>query len=95
MELRETNWDHFEGDTFALISSSERRIVSKIMKWKEKYPDDIRIRAINDEGASVLAEIPLDLVNIAFKKKQKRSEKQIRASRENIQKWHQKQSENR
>lgn len=53
---RETATNYmYEDETFTM-SSSESKWINKIKKYSEKYPNDVKITYINEDG-SIMAEI--------------------------------------
>lgn len=53
-DIRETCWDHVEGNTYATYSSSERRWINKFKRDAAKYPEDVKIMHVNDDGSMVV-----------------------------------------
>lgn len=67
----------------ATLSLSQRRIISRVKKLAEKYPEKIQILSENKDG-SLYAHIPVDWVKIA--PLARRTESQREASRRNMEK---------
>lgn len=62
-ELQENNVEWYTGDKVATLSFSQRRHVSKIMKYAESHPE-VEIVAKNEDG-SICAHIPVSWIKIS------------------------------
>ena len=86
MEIRETYIGYCVGDNKCSIFSSEKKWVNKVLKLKEKYPNDITIEFLNADG-SVLAYAPIKWMK--FSPPRKMSEEQKKAAGERMRNMHQ------
>lgn len=50
LEFNETAIDHYNGDKMAGVSTGERKLINRLNKMAEKYPDDVKIVAVNQDG---------------------------------------------
>ena len=50
-EIHETNFEFTDVDNRACFSSSMKKWVNKAKKLAEKYPNEVRIAAMNDDGS--------------------------------------------
>lgn len=67
-EIRETCFEFVDTDDIATFYSSDRKYVNIIRKLKKKYPDDVDIRADNDDG-SICAHVPKSWMRVRPPKK--------------------------
>jgi hypothetical protein len=67
LNMRETSADYTVGNDFMTFYSAEPKWVSKVKKWKEKFPDDIDIRCENSDG-SIVVHFPKSWFKISPKK---------------------------
>lgn len=84
-ELRETTLDHVSGEDHATVYSGERKWINQLLRLKEKYPDEVDIRHVNDDG-SLIAHIPASWFKIKPKKKVELTAEQIEASKARLEK---------
>lgn len=78
-DFKETSWDHLSGEKTASISTSEKKWIKVIQDLKEKYPEQVDIVAVEQDG-SLLAHIPVDWLRIRPKKKTNMTEDQREAA---------------
>jgi hypothetical protein len=80
---RETGFNRIEGDIYAYYFSSERKWINRFKKDAEKYPDEVLITHINDDG-SICIRYPYDWVPYPRPKRQraKMSDEQRQAAAE-------------
>lgn len=78
-DFKETAWDHISGEKTATFSTSEKKWIKLIEGLKEKYPDEVDIRCINQDG-SICVRLPVDWLKIRPKKKSGLTPEQIAAS---------------
>jgi len=51
-------FEWYTGETIATVTFSQRRMVNKLKKYAEDYPEDIKIVVENDDG-SIVAHVPV------------------------------------
>jgi len=51
VDMRETAIDYIVGDEYLYYTASEQRLVTKLKKQSEAYPDEVKILAENDDGS--------------------------------------------
>ena len=66
--MLETVYEHIKGNNTFTITAAERWSIGMIRRLKEKYPDQVDIRYINQDG-SVLAHLPIEWMRIVPKRK--------------------------
>lgn len=49
-EIKETSFNYVDVDDIASFTTYEKRWISKIKRWKEEYPNKVRIVAENEDG---------------------------------------------
>lgn len=79
-DIKETAWDHIYGEKTATFSTSEKKWIREIQRLHEKYPGEVDIRHVNNDG-SILVQLPADWFRIRPKKKSNLSAEQIAASK--------------
>lgn len=84
-ELRETTLDHVSGEDYATVYSGERKWINLLLRLKEKYPNKVDIRHVNDDG-SLIAHIPASWFKTKPKKKVELTAEQIEASKARLEK---------
>ena len=82
-DLRETVWEHTDGDETVTFSSSECKWINKIQKLKEQAPDRVVIQHINDDG-SIVAHLPVGWFKIAPPKKVNMTDEQKLAAKQRL-----------
>lgn len=60
---RENTIEWYTGHEKATVSFTQRRMCNKVIKFAEKYPNEVEIVRINKDG-SILAHIPYSYINI-------------------------------
>lgn len=80
-EINETTYGHYAGDDYATFFSSEKRMINKINKLKEKFPDEVKISDVNPDG-SLVCDIPWSWLKISPKAKRIMTDEQKEESRE-------------
>ena len=88
----ETHIGYIKGDSKITFDTGEQKLIRDILKKKEKYPDEVDIKAINydlndkSKIVSIVAEVPLSwFKRPSPQKKMNLSEEQKQASRERMQ----------
>ena len=66
--MSETVYEHISGNDTFTVTAAERWSVGMIRRLKEKYPDQVDICRINQDG-TVLAHLPLEWLRIVPKKR--------------------------
>lgn len=84
-ELRETALDHVSGEDHATVYSSERKWINQLLRLKEKFPNEVDIRHVNEDG-SMVVHIPASWFKIKPKKKVEMTAEQIEASKARLEK---------
>ena len=79
-DIKETAWDHVAGEKFATLSTSEKKYIRLVEDLREKYPNDVDVRCVNDDG-SMVVRIPADWLRIRPKKKSSMTPEQIAAAK--------------
>lgn len=64
-ELRENCIEWLNGQNVVSVTLSQKRLVSKVKKMAEKYPDLVTILAENEDG-SIFAHLPLKAVKLSI-----------------------------
>ena len=84
-DFRETCFTRIEGDAYMFVSSGERKWINRIKKDAEKYPDDVKILAVNKDG-SLYARYPFDWAQYPRPKRKRppMTEEQRSAARERL-----------
>lgn len=62
-DLRENALEWYTGDNIITVTLSQKRLINKIKKMAQEFPDEVKIDCVNDEG-TVLAHIPLSYLKI-------------------------------
>ena len=55
----ETAIERIQGDDYCCVTTGERKFINKLKTLASKYPDQVEIKFINEDG-SVLAYVPSD-----------------------------------
>jgi len=66
---------------------TQPRLISKIKRLAEKFPDEVKIEYVNKDG-SILCELPLRAIKINLSPKREYSEEQLELMRERMRKMH-------
>lgn len=53
-EIKESCWDHVFGENFATYCSSEKKWINRFKRDAEKYPGQVVIKHINEDGSMVV-----------------------------------------
>jgi hypothetical protein len=65
-DVKETCVNHVAPDDYILFSSSERKWINKVLKFKEKYPEAVKIiRTPEDNWGMLYAELPASWLKIS------------------------------
>lgn len=67
-EIKETVFGYVDVDDIASFTTYERKWINKIKKWKEEYPDKVRIIAENADG-TMCAHLPKQWFKVSPPKK--------------------------
>ena len=78
--FRENAIEWYTGQDTITISLTQKRLINKVLKLNELYPEEVRILKINDDG-SLYAHIPLRYLNIRRPRELSEEEKQQAAER--------------
>ncbi len=62
-DLRENALEWYTGNNMVTVTLSQKRLINKIKKLAQQFPDEVKIDCINDEG-TILAHIPLSYLKI-------------------------------
>ena len=81
--MLETVYEHIKGNDTFTVTAAERWSVGMIRRLKEKYPDQVDIRYINQDG-SVLAHLPIEWMRIVPKRQDTLTEEQRHARSERM-----------
>lgn len=65
--MLETVYEHIKGNDTFTVTAAERWSVGMIRRLKEKYPDEVDIRYLNQDG-SILAHLPIEWMRIVPKR---------------------------
>jgi len=79
-DFKETAWDHVAGEKFATFSTSEKKWIKAIEDLKRKYPSEVDIRVVNNDG-SLVARLPASWFKIRPKKQTSMTQEQKDAAR--------------
>lgn len=79
-DIKETAWDHVAGEKFATLSTSEKKYIRLVEDLREKYPNNVDVRCVNDDG-SMVVRIPADWLRVRPKKKSSMTSEQIAAAK--------------
>lgn len=60
---RENAIEWYTGHDTITVTLTQRRLVNSVKKYAEKYPDEVQIVKINDDG-TILAHIPLSYLRL-------------------------------
>mgnify|MGYP001224100150 CR=1 FL=1 len=67
MALLETCTDHVKGEDFFTVTAAETWSIAMVKRLKAKYPEEVEIRSINQDG-SMVARLPFSWMRIVPKK---------------------------
>ena len=81
--MLETVYEHIKGSDTFTVTAAERWSIGMIRRLKEKYPDQVDIRYINQDG-SVLAHLPIEWMRIVPKKRDTLTKEQRQANYERM-----------
>ena len=79
-EIKETTYDQYSGEEIGTFFSSEYKMINKIYKLKEKFPDEVDIRYVNEDG-SILCHIPSSWFKISPKRKREMTDEERAAAK--------------
>ena len=85
-DYRENAIEFYSGDKTATVSFSQGRYINKIKKLAEKYPEECKIVAENDDG-TLCAKIPTSWIRIYPGHGRKLTEEEKTASAERLRKY--------
>lgn len=66
--MKETVYEHVNGNDTFTVTGAERWSVGMIRRLKEKFPDQVKIVAENEDG-SITARVPFEWMRIKPKRK--------------------------
>lgn len=76
-DFKETCIEYLDVDKYATFCSSERKWINKIYKLKEKYPNEVRIEASEEDNDDmIIASIPKSWMKVSPPKKMNLTEEQ-------------------
>ena len=68
--MSDTTIDHLDAAEFATITSNERKWITRVLKIKQKYPDEVQIlRQPEDNFGYMLAHVPKTWMKVAPQRK--------------------------
>lgn len=73
-----------KGNDKATVCFSQKRMISKIKKLAEKFPDEIEIVAENENQTSIIAHIPVKAIKINLSNKRIMSDEEKEAARDRL-----------
>jgi len=79
-DYKETAWDHLQGESYGSFFSGEKKWITKIHKWKDQYPEQVDIRAENEDG-SILVHLPIKWLKVSPTKRISDEQKQAMSER--------------
>lgn|GEM_PF-1435485 len=88
-DFKETAWDHVAGEKFATFSTSEKKWIKVVEDLKKKYPDDVDIRVVNEDG-SLVARLSASWFRLRPKKQTNMTQEQKDAARARLENARQK-----
>lgn len=62
-ELRTSCIDFYDDESVATFSGAKKKLINKLRKYANQYPDEVQILHENDDG-SILAKFPLSYLKI-------------------------------
>lgn len=77
-DLRENCMEWITGEKRVTVTLTQGRLISKIQKLAEKYPEEVEIVKINNDG-TILAHIPLNYIKINRAKREMTEEQKVDA----------------
>lgn len=57
-------FEWYTGDNVAVVTFSQKKWINKFRKYKEEYPNDIKIIAENDDG-SIVGKVPVSWIKFS------------------------------
>lgn len=81
--MQETTYEHMADEKTFTVTAAERWSISMINKLKEKYPDQVEIAYVNEDG-SILARVPYEWMRIKPKTKRNLTDEQRIALRDRM-----------
>ena len=82
----ETAIERIQGNNYCCVTTGERKFINKLNTFASKYPDQVKIKFINDDG-SILAHVPYDWFRFVLPpKKLSMTEEQKEAAKERAKK---------
>ncbi len=87
-DVRETAFNSYAGSPTATIFTEERKWITKVLRWKEQYPNEVTIQSHDKEFGSMVALVPQSWMKMSPKRKI--SEEQKRAASERFKEMHRK-----
>ena len=79
-DFKENVIEFLYNDKMATVTFTQGRFITKIKKLAEKYPDEVKITAQNEDG-SIVAHIPVSYIHISNRSRDL-SEEQLQELRE-------------
>jgi len=85
-DFTETAYNDLQGESFGTFYSARNKWINKMKKYAEKYPDQVKIMRVNEDG-SLVAHIPQNWFKISPPKfvsdeNKKRLKEQLKKARE-------------
>lgn len=84
-DLRENSLNWFTNEQVVSGTFTQPRLISKIKKLAEKFPDEVKIEYVNKDG-SILCELPLRAIKINLSPKREYTEEEREVMRERMKK---------
>lgn len=86
-EWKEANVNFYEGDDLVYVTVYQGKYKNQINKLAEKYPDEVKVLARNDNG-TLCAKLDKKYVHLSFGRREKRemTEEQRAAVKERVKK---------
>lgn len=79
-EFRENAIEWLNGQDRILVTLSQQRYINRVKEYAEKYPDEVQIQYVNEDG-TILASMPLNYLKLSRPRAFTDEEKQASAER--------------
>ena len=79
-EFRENVLEWLNGQERVTLTLSQQRYIHRIQDYAEKYPDEVKIQYVNEDG-TILASMPLNYLKISRPREFTDEQKQASAER--------------
>lgn len=83
-DFHENVIEWYNGQDVICVTLSQKRLINKVMKLANSYPNEVRIDKINDDG-TVLCHLPLSYLK--FQRPRELSEEEKQKARERFEKY--------